>query len=85
MSDDEHNNKEDRRVSPEDGDSAAMPDSSNLETITDELGGQIIEMQVEEQFVKKNTPLYSFISKSETLVRFTDNQNNVTPFWGSET
>lgn len=33
----------------EDGDAAAVPDSSNLETITEALGGQIIEVQFEEQ------------------------------------
>lgn len=33
----------------EDGDAAAVPDSSNLETITEALGGQIIEAQFEEQ------------------------------------
>lgn len=33
----------------EDGDAAAVPDSSDLETITEALGGQIIEAQFEEQ------------------------------------
>lgn len=33
----------------EDGDAAAVPDSSNLETITEALGGQIIVAQFEEQ------------------------------------
>lgn len=31
----------------EDGEAAAVPDSSNLETITDGLGGQITEVQVD--------------------------------------
>lgn len=32
-----------------DGDAPAVPNSNNLETITEGLGGQIIEVQFEEQ------------------------------------
>lgn len=34
-----------------DGDAPAVPNSNNLETITEGLGGQIIEVQFEEQTI----------------------------------
>lgn len=55
--DDEQSNDEDVRSLRlvEDGDAAAAPDSSNLETLAGGPGGQMIEMQVEEHFAKEET------------------------------